>query len=198
MKKHNIITSLALAFVFLPLYAGAQSAPANSVPVSAQAAPATEAQIFTACSQASIEARDNAIGAARNAYNVAMATALGSRKDAEKGAVALDDAGDKKEAIRAAVEEYKKSVTSAQEKLTKERKEAWSAFEANTNKCREISKEARSGAAADKKADLRTMQAEQKAESEDIKKEVKTLRESFLDQIDSLRNFFKKGASENK
>lgn len=191
MKKNNIITSLVLALAFLPLYAGAQSVPTSSVPVSAQGAAATEAQIFTACSQASIEARDNAIGAARNAYNVAMATALGARKDAEKGAVALEDAGDKKDAIRVAVEAYKKAVTVAQENLTTARKEAWSEFEANTNRCRDISKEVRSGVAAEKKA-------EQKAEIEDSKKETKTLREYFLDQLDSLRNFFKKGAPENK
>lgn len=198
MKKNNIITSLALCFALLPLYAGAQSGPATSVPVSAQSATATEAQVFTACSQASIEVRDNAIGAARNAYNVAMATALSSRKDAEKRAVALDDAGDKKEAIRVAVEEYKKSVTTAQEKLTKERKEAWSAFETNTNKCRDISKEARSGAANEKKTELRTMQAEQKENVEELKSETKSFRESFLDQLDSIRNFFKKGAPESR
>lgn len=188
MKKKNIITSFALALAFLPLYAGAETASTTSV-----SAPATEAQVFTACSQASIEIRDNAIGVARTAYNSAMSVALTARKEAEKGAVALADASEKKEAIRVAVEEYKKAITSAQEGLTTARKEAWGAFEANTNNCRDISKEARREAADEKKVELRSMQTEQQEDVEELKPETKSFRESFFDQLESIKNFFKKG-----
>ena len=192
MKKKNIITSLIIGFAFLPLYVSAESA--VTLPVPAQEATATEAQVFTACSQASIEVRDNAIGAARTAYNIAMSAALSARKDAEKKAVALEDSSKKKEAIRATVEAYKKAVTSAQDALTTARKAAWTTFEENTDNCREVSKETRNGIISEKKAAA----VEKKAELEEAPQEVKTLRESFFEQLDSLKNFFKKGTPEGK
>lgn len=193
MKKKNIITSVAFGLALLPFYAGAQSVATTSLSVSAQ--PATEAQVFTACSQASIEIRDNAIGAARTTYNTAMSAALSARKDAEKEAVAITDASDKKDAIQAAVEEYKKAVTSAQEDLTKARKEVWNSFEANTNNCRETSKETRKNSTIEKKAEQQTMQTEQKTKVEEVKTETKSFRESFMDQLESLKNFFTKGGT---
>lgn len=186
MKKENLLTTIALSLALIPFYASAQ---ATTTP--------TEAQVFTACSQAAIEVRDGSIGAARATYNVAMANALSARKEAEKSAVALADADSKKDAIRIAVDEYKKSVTAAQEDLTKSRKEAWSAFETNTSKCRDASKDMRKGFVADKKAsstekiaEPKTMQATEKTEAETAKSEPKSLRESL---IDTLKNFFKIG-----
>lgn len=131
MNKHLIITALA-GLSLLPLAASAQT-----LQVKAEGGTATEAQLLTACSQTSIEIRDSAIGSARTAYNNTMAIALDMRKEAEKRAVAIEDAAEKKEAIKVAVEDYKKAVTHAQESLTKARKEAWAAFEANTKGCRE-------------------------------------------------------------
>jgi hypothetical protein len=150
MKK-NLLTTFTLTLLFLPVLAGAEMTP-DQVRTDAILTQATEAQIFTACSQAAIETRDGAIGSARTAYNNAMAIALNNRKDAEKKAVALTDAGDKKEAIKDAVDAYKKAVTQAQETLTKARKEAWATFEDNTNNCRDTSKEQRDETTADKKA----------------------------------------------
>jgi hypothetical protein len=196
MKKENLLTAVALSLALLPFYAGAQSAATTSATVAAPTA--TEAQVFTACSQASIEVRDNSIGSARTTYNAAMASALSARKEAEKEAVALTDASEKKEAIRSAVEEYKKAVTAAQENLTKARKEAWATFEGNTNSCRDISKEARKASAIDKRATTSEKAAESRtmqAESAEVKTEAKSFRESFLEQLESLRNFFKKGTA---
>jgi hypothetical protein len=76
---------------------------------------ATEAQLLTACAQTSIDIRDSAIGSARMAYNNSMAVALDARKEAEKKAVALDDTDAKKDAIKVAVDAYKKDVTQAQD-----------------------------------------------------------------------------------
>lgn len=183
MKKENLLATLAIAFALVPLYASAESNATTTV-----SGTQTEAQVFTACSQAAIEVRDNSIGSARTAYNLAMSAALSTRKDAEKSAVAIDDPNEKKDAIRAAVDEYKKEVTGAQDNLTKARKEAWSDFEANTTKCREASKEKSS---SDKKGgDVRVIQATEKAEVNEVKSEAKSIKESI---IESLKNFFKIG-----
>lgn len=192
MKKENLLTTIAIGIALLPFYASAESLASTTPSVPVQQA--TEAQVFTACSQAAIEVRDNSIGSARTTYNLAMSEALNSRKDAEKNAVALDDEDERKDAIRAAVEDYKKAVTSAQDGLTKARKEAWSSFETNANKCRDVSKDTRKGA-ADKRSELRALQATEKTDGEEVKVETKSFRESLLEQLESLKNFFKKGTA---
>ena len=190
--KRKLLTTLALLSVLSPAFASAQ------VNINVSASGATEAQILTACSQTSIEIRDSAIGSARTAYNNAMTVALDARKEAEKKAVALADAGDKKDAILVAVEAYKKAVTQAQDNLTKARKDAWAAFETNTKGCRDTTNENREtfvtekkDAASAKQTELRTLQTEQKTVAEEHKAEAKTFREVIKAQIDTLRSFFK-------
>lgn len=191
MKREKLLTALALGIALVPIYAGAESAATSSA--SGGTSMTTEAQVFTACSQAAIEVRDNSIGVARTTYNTAMAAALSARKEAEKDAVALADPDEKKDAIRTVVEEYKKAVTGAQDILTKSRKEAWNTFEMNTNKCREASKETKKGFMMDKSASS-TEKATPAGDTEETKTENKSLRESILE---SLKNFFKKGVESN-
>lgn len=215
MKK-NILTTLALGLAVVPFLAGAQTA-TTSVQVSVGTP--TEAQVFTACSQTSIEIRDEAIGDARTKYNTQMAAALDARKEAEKKAVALDES-EKKDAIRAAVEAYKESVTVAQDNLTVARKEAWASFEINTKGCKETGAKREAfiageqKAVAEAKADTRVMMqsqanlkqaqptaapmaatnvtVEQKTE---LKIEARSFRDVIKSQLDSIKAFFKIGAS---
>jgi hypothetical protein len=199
---------LAVPLMFLPLFASAQVPVVASFGIQSEASAPTDVQIFTACSQAAIETRDSAIGSARTAYNNAMNVALDSRKEAEKSAVAILDNGDKKGAIKAAVDEYKKAVTQAQDALTKARKEAWASFEADTIECRDLN-ETKSpdtqiqGASlkadeaatlkSENKATLRTLQAEPEADaSVEAKTEGRSLGDIIKAQIDSIRNFFKR------
>lgn len=153
----------------------------------------TEAQVFTACSQAAIELRDSTISSARSVYNTTMAIALDARKEAEKKAVAIDDTSAKKDAIKKAVEEYKESASRAQEILTKERKSAWASFEENTKNCREMNKEKREAFIAEKKEQTTEAKAEMRALSDDHKGEMKSLKETLRAKLDSLKNLFKKG-----
>lgn len=202
---------LAVPLMFLPFMASAQVPVVASFGIqtgsSTSAAATSDVQIFTACSQAAIEARDSAIGSARTAYNNAMNIALDSRKEAEKAAVAIQDGGDKKDAIKNAVDEYKKAVTQAQDALTKARKEAWDTFEANTIACRDSNeskgmeasnqgatqKNAAATLKADNKASARILQAESKLDtSSETKVETKSLGDIIKAQIDSIRNFFKR------
>ncbi len=199
---------LALPFLFLPLTASAQIPVVAAFGIQTESSTSTDVQIFTACSQAAIEVRDSAIGSARTAYNNSMNIALDARKEAEKSAVAILDQGAKKDAIKVAVDEYKKAVTQAQEALTKARKEAWDAFETNTIGCRDINKdtaknlqmqmqgnknETAGSAKTENKATLRTMQADVKADaSVEAKTEPKSLGNMIKAQIDSIRNFFKR------
>lgn len=173
MNKKAYLTTLIAIVGLSPIFASAQ--------LSATTTPqANEAQVFTACSQAAIELRDSSIGSARVAYNNAMNVALDGRKVAEKEAVALSDAGEKKTAIKSAVEEYKKAVTHAQESLTKARKEAWGTFEADTKACREIHK-------PEIDDEDVTVQSAKAAEPE-----AKPAKPGFFE---SLKNLFKKGSS---
>ncbi len=158
MKKNTFLTTLAFSTTLIPFLASAQISATTSLQIGVGQQP-TEAQILTACSQSSIEIRDSAIGSARTAYNNSMSIALEARKNAEKVAVAIEDAGDKKDAISVAVEEYKKSVTQAQDGLTKARKEAWLAFEVNTKGCREISKDKREAFVAEMKTEAQAKDA---------------------------------------
>ncbi|MEN9337836.1 MAG: hypothetical protein RIQ41_150 [Candidatus Parcubacteria bacterium] len=144
----TLIASLLFVFTFgMAGAAHAQSRNASTTIEVSSTGEATEAQVFTACSQASIETRDSSIGSARTAYNNAMALALDARKEAEKKAVAITDTGEKKAAIKLAVDDYKKAVAQAQDALTKARKEAWSSFEENTKACRDTSKDKRATSA---------------------------------------------------
>jgi hypothetical protein len=198
------LTITALALATLPVFASAQSLSLGisaTTTVQATSGAATEAQLLTACAQASIDIRDSAIGSARMAYNNSMAAALDARKEAEKKAVAIDDTDAKKDAIKVAVDAYKKDVTQAQDALTKARKDAWAQFEANTNACRDLSKDKASILGADKKSASTTgelrmqatmMKSEVKALAEENKAEVKTFREVM---IDSIKAFFKIKAS---
>ncbi len=208
MNKKSLIVSLITSALFMPLLASAQLGlnlgATSSVQI--ETAAASEAQILTACSQTSIEIRDSAIGSARSAYNNSMAVALDTRKEAEKRAVALLGAAEKKEAIRVAVEDYKKAVTQAQDGLTRARKDAWATFESNTKACRDMNNDKREAFVADKKTnasekktELRTMQTtlktDIKAAVEDHKTEAKSIRETLKEQLDSIKAFFKLGAS---
>lgn len=203
MKKNILLTTFTLGFALFPMFASAQVSVSatTSVQASLNTTQATEAQILTACSQASIEIRDSAISSARTSYNNSMAIALDARKEAEKKAVALTDAGAKKDAIKVAVEEYKRGVTQAQEGLTKARKEAWAAFEVNTKACRETNKDKREAVKdavdaakaelkQESKTELRTMQAEVKAEQKAVIEEHKSIREVLKDSLETIKSFF--------
>ena len=175
MKKTLLLLLLTLA----PLYANAQ------VKATSTESAVDDAQVFTACSQASIEARDESIASARTAYNNAMNIALDARKDAEKRAVALTDASEKKAAIKVAVDDYKKAVTQAQDGLIKARKEAWATFETDMNTCREMKDKSSTGI---QKAETKTLQVENQAREP----EAKSLKETIKAQFESLKNFFMK------
>lgn len=173
MNKKAYLTTFIALLGFMPVFASAQ--------LSATTTPqASEAQVFTACSQAAIEVRDSSIGSARVAYNNSMNVALDARKVAEKEAVALADAGEKKAAIKVAVDDYKKAVTQAQDALTKARKEAWSTFEASTKACREAHK-------PENDDEDEIMQPSKAAEPES-----KPAKPGFFE---SLKNLFWKGSS---
>lgn len=191
MKKNTLIKTFAFSLAFLPLFASAEVTSTTTLQINVSAP--SEAQIFTACSQTSIEVRDESIGSARTAYNNAMAVALDARKEAEKKAIAIDDPSQKKAAIVNAVDEYKKAVTSAQDDLTSARKEAWATFETNTTACRDSSKDKRQAAVL-KRVDSKIIPGEIKAEAK-APTEVKTFREVIKEQLDSIKAFFKIGAS---
>ena len=185
---------IALPLLLLPIFASAQMPVVASFGIQAENASTTDVQIFTACSQMAIEIRDGSIGSARTAYNNAMNLALDARKEAEKSAVAILDAGEKKDAIKIAVNEYKKAVTQAQEGLTKARKESWDTFETNTIGCRDMGKNPQAQMQNMKK-DATPASASNKAMMQTTitataTLETKTEGKSLGDFLKSIKNFF--------
>lgn len=183
MKKY-LLSGLLLSVLVVPGFASAQTA-----------ATTTPEQSFTLCQQASIEARDTALGTARTAYNTAMSSALSARKDAEKGAVALTDLAAKKAAIKVAADAYKVSVTNAQNTLKSARVSVLATFETDVKNCRDQRFSGHALEVTAKKGEIQTLQTERKAAVEAKQAEVQTIRESFRAQIDALRSFFKGKAS---
>jgi len=196
MNKLFISSILGIALM-APLYASAQiSVVADTkTTVSASVAVPTAAQIFTSCSQTTIEVRDANINKARIAYNTSMTAALTARTDGEKAAVAIEDEDDKKAAIQATADAYKKAVTEAQETLTYARKEAWEAFEANTKECQSYKKEQVQGGEAKKaavkpeaKKEAATMQTS--FETAHKQQEGRTFSQTLREKISSIKVFF--------
>lgn len=184
MKKY-FLSTLLISAIITPALASAEVNATTTATTTV-----STSQNFTVCQQASIEKRDTSLNVARTAYNTSMSQALSARKDAEKAAVAITDPTAKVTAIRSAVDAYKNSVTTAQETLTKSRKEILATFELDTKNCRQTKKEERTAIISEKKAEIKTLQAERKAEVEVKKAEIKTIRETFRSKIDALRSFF--------
>ncbi len=211
MKKLLLTTILSAAFA-IPLFASAQvgiTTDTNAT-VTVEQGTTTQAHIFTACSQASIETRDSFIASARSVYNEQMAKALDARKEAEKAAVAILDVDAKRVAIQTAAEAYKKAVTKAQNDLTESRKDAWAGFEKDTEECHQFKTdtkaaltvekktsvankiEAKKEVVAEKKAEVQTMQANVRVAVDAKKDEIKTFREVLKEQLSAIRAFFSK------
>lgn len=208
MKKTFITTTFAL-LLLTPLLVGAEASATTTVAtttvstttdqVSTTAiSTSTIAKNFTQCQQASIEKRDTSIASARTVYNQAMATALTTRKDAEKATVALTNSEENKLAVKAIFETYKKATRSAQATLTATRKTVWATFETDTKTCRkdkktaqykiEAVKEKEDKEGIDKKKNKNSITAEQqKDEHISDKKEFKSLGEELKEKLESLR-----------
>jgi hypothetical protein len=196
MNKLFISSFLGIALM-VPLYASAQVSVVTDTKtaVSASVAIPTAAQIFTSCSQTTIEVRDAAITKARIAYNAAMTAALTARTDGEKAAVAIEDEDEKKAAIQVTADAYKKAVTEAQETLTAARKESWEAFEANAKECQNYKKEAVQPANAKKaavKSEVKKEAVSLMASTEINQKQAdgKTFSQTLREKISSIKVFF--------
>ncbi len=193
MNKFLISTFLGVTLM-APLYASAQLSVTTDTKtaVSASVATPTAAQIFTSCSQMTIEVRDVSINKARIAYNTSMTAALTARTEGEKAAVAIEDEDEKKAAIQATADAYKKAVTEAQETLTAARKEAWEAFEANAKECQNYKKEGTQPANAKKsvvKSEVKKEAVSLMAATE-AKAEGKTFSQTLREKISSIKVFF--------
>ena len=203
MKKH-ILTLFTGALFLIPLYGYAEEIPMKLAVstttlteeiVSTSTASTTPVRTFTLCSQEAIEARDTKIAISRVTYNTAMANALLERKNKEKAAVAVTDESNKKDAIKASVENYKSQAKSAQIILVQARKLAWQTFENDIKKCHDIQNEenlssldtATPTTAPEQTPMMRKMEKNvEKAEE----KETKTIKETIKAQFENLKSLF--------
>ncbi len=206
----KLITTIFLTTLATTTFVGAQNVSTSTLVISSTSTPA---QVFTACSQLSIGKRDTDIADARAIYNDAIADALTARKEAEVKLVGIDDPTEKKLAIKASLETYKSSVKAAQDALIKARSDAWTAFGAYMKVCNDTQKDNRKNIMDEKRVELKNVTTTKKIESKQIqavkkeelrkadsdektqsiqsKTDEKPVKNSFLDQLDSIFGFFK-------
>jgi len=200
MKK-LLTTTILVGALFVPLFASAQ----NSIAITTAVGTSTASQIFTACSQVSIEKRDTSMSEARVIYNTAINDALTSRKEAEVKLVGTEDVTEKKVIAKTSLEAYKTSVKAAQDALIQARSDAWTSFGDDMKTCSDMQKGIRSKAAVEekkneakaatalRKAEVQTMPVELKATVTQNQKQVepKTFGENLKEQIGAFFGFFK-------
>jgi hypothetical protein len=205
MKKHILALFTATLFL-IPLYGYAEELPAKlatsattttleEVAASTTTSSTTPVRTFTTCSQEAIEARDTGIASSRTMYNTAMANSLLERKNKEKAAVAIVDEDDKKDAIKASVENYKSQAKAAQTTLVQARKLAWQTFENDIKKCRDIqsdesvsTQDAPVPALTSEQAPV--MRKMEKGLEKTEEKETKTIKETIKAQFESFKSLF--------
>ena len=141
-------------------------------------------QTFTECSQQAIEDRDTTIASSRAIYNTSMSKSLTERKNREKAAVAVKNEDDKKTAIKASVETYKNQAKSAQNTLTHARKLAWSTFENDIEKCRELKSEE-----VNKESEISFSSATATLKKVEIQ-ETRSLGDTIKAQFENLKSLF--------
>ena len=88
------------------------------------------------CIQNAIEKRDSAVIVAFDKFSVAIKTALGIRKDALKAAWAKPTTKERREAVRAVWNDYKKATRQAGATAKQERKAAWDQFRKDRMDCK--------------------------------------------------------------
>jgi hypothetical protein len=199
MKKHTVILGTLLAFI-IPLYSHAEDLPltVGSTTITKEeksdATTTPKIRTFTICSQEAIEVRDTAIATSRLTYNISMSNALTERKNREKAAVALEDEGAKKEAIKASVETYKHQAKTAQTTLTQARKTAWQTFENDIKKCRELEDvEQVLASSTDEHPQMSKMMMKKSGEDEakeSKKEEAKSISDVIKVKLESLKSLF--------
>ena len=155
----TVFTLTLLSTLLIPTFASAQ--------LQATSTGYTQAT-FTSCQQAAVEKRDTAIGIARTEYNEAMKIALDVRKESVKTALSILDLEEQNDAKKKAADEYRTLTKNAQDALTKYRRNAWDAFEADTKACRETMRDVQVQADTNTVSEKRTMM---KAESVEAPKE---------------------------
>ncbi len=204
MKK-NIFALFTGALFLIPLYGYAEELPVKLVTaatttveeivVGTTTASTTPVWTLTTCSQEAIESRDTRIASSRVAYNTTMANALTERKNREKAAVAISDEDDKKDAIKASVENYKSQAKTAQTILVQARKLAWQTFENDIKKCRDIQSDE---TVSTQDSNIPTPASEQtpvmrkmeKSAEKTEEKETKTIKETIKAQFESFKSLF--------
>jgi flagellar biosynthesis GTPase FlhF len=205
MKK-NILALFTGTLFLIPLYGYAEELPVKlataattttteEIATGTTTASTTPVRTFTTCSQEAIETRDTRIASTRATYNTSMANSLLERKNKEKAAVAIIDEDDKKDAIKASVENYKSQAKAAQSILVQARKLAWQTFENDIKKCRDIQNDETASAqdiatptATSEQAPM--MRKMEKSVEKTEEKETKTIKETIKAQFESFKNLF--------
>ena len=131
MKKLLVLTIVLTALLASQITLAQTSNTSTSTPP-------TVNQPNVACFQAAIEKRDTALIAAVEANRNAIVSALGVRKEALKSAWNLTDRKERRTAINAAWNNWRKSMRTARVEMNKAKKNAWNTFYTEREACGSI------------------------------------------------------------
>lgn len=112
-------------------------------------APRRRHELDKACMQAAIEERDTAIVTAVDAWHATVKIALTRRKDALKAAWNIEERHARRQAIRQAWSDYRKSSHEARRELRRDKHEAWETFRRERKDCRVSPSDDQSSASLD-------------------------------------------------
>ena len=116
----------------------------------------TKPEINVGCLQNAIDKRDTAIISSWDVFSPVIKTALETRKSALKDAVVKPTLKEKRMAVRAAWDAFRKTTRDARKKLQESRRVAWKQFRTNARLCgpQALSIESGSGESLDASASL--------------------------------------------
>ncbi len=142
MKKYiasSIATMIAMS-IAMPAFAQDGSTPPPPPASSSESGKKMKKPapvIDTACMVSAVDKRDTAIIGAVDAFSTAVKTALETRRDALKAAWAISDKTQRNAALKAAWAGFQGTWKTASQALRTQKKDAWSAFNADAKQCKQ-------------------------------------------------------------
>jgi len=137
MKKIALVLSLIMMFGLASVGVYAEdTAGTGNTEQSGNGLTGAEAAAVVTCMQTAVETRDTAIISALDTYAATAKSALTARKDALKAAWAIADRKERRTAIKAAWDTYRKAIKEARSTFKASRKTAWDTFKAASKVCK--------------------------------------------------------------
>lgn len=173
---------------------GATFVAATTTPVATTTPPITSTSTtainlaYTTCVQTATLKRDTALVVARNAYTQAMTAALNTRSTQDSAAILLTDATARVNALKAAANAYKVSVSAAQQALKTAQANTQKNYTAEITTCKTVKNQAIVTASTTRYENERKEKERKRKENEDRKHAFQDLRNEYKNKWNALKS----------